>query len=68
MMFRNMCNLFRIWFGFRLLCFVVTLILVIITFYQLLITLFTPCFGNAIILLIEYLALVCLCFYTIFGF
>jgi len=67
-MFKNLCNLFRIWFGWRLFCFVLTLILVIVTFYQMLLTLFIPCFGNVLILIFEYIALICICFWTIFGF
>ena len=30
-------------------------------------TLFAPCFGNVFILLLEYLALICLGFWLIFG-
>ena len=43
------------------------IILMIITFYQMLITLFAPCFGNVFILLLEYIALICLSFWLIFG-
>jgi len=66
-MFNNFFNFFRLCVGFKLFIFLCVFVLTIITFYQLIITLFTPCFGNAFILLIEYVSLVTLSFWLIFG-
>jgi len=67
-MFNNFFNFFRLCAGWKLLIFLSVLILMIITFYQMLITLFAPCFGNVFILLLEYCTLICLGFWAIFGF
>ncbi|MEE1371708.1 MAG: hypothetical protein U0K48_06135 [Bacilli bacterium] len=66
-MFNNFFNFFRLCAGFKLFLFIMVSMLMIITFYQLLITLFAPCFGNVFILLLEYIALICLSFWLIFG-
>ena len=66
-MFNNFYNFFRLCVGWKLFFLLLTLILMIITFYQMLITLFVPCFGNVFILLLEYIALICLTFWVIFG-
>lgn len=42
------------------------IILPIITFYQLIISLFIPCFYNIMILLVEYLIFIFLLFWTLF--
>lgn len=67
-MFNNFFNFFRLCAGFKLAIFMSVLILMVITFYQMLITLFAPCFGNVFILMLEYLTLICLGFWVIFGF
>jgi len=67
-MFNNFFNFFRLCVGFKLVIFISVLILMVITFYQMLIALFSPCFGSVFILLFEYLALICLGFWLIFGF
>lgn len=67
-MFNNFFNFFRLCVGFKLIVFLLTLMLMIITFYQMLITLFVPCFGNVFVLLLEYLGLICIGFWLIFGF
>ena len=66
-MFNNFFNFFRLCAGFKLFLFLMVLMLMIITFYQMLITLFAPCFGNVFILLLEYISLICLGFWLIFG-
>jgi hypothetical protein len=45
-MFNNFFNFFRLCAGFKLFLFLMVLMLMIITFYQMLITLFAPCFGE----------------------
>ena len=67
-MFNNFFNWFRLCVGFKLFLLLIVLMLMVITFYQLLITLFAPCFGNVFILLLEYLGVICLGFWVIFGF
>lgn len=67
-MFRNFLGFFAVCLGWRLFCFILALVLIIITFYQLLITLFLPCFGNVLILIFEYCALITVSFWTIFGY
>ena len=67
-MFNKFFNIFRFCIGFRLLCLCACLVLVIVTFYQLILTLFIPCFANVAISLIEFCTLICLIFYTIFGY
>jgi hypothetical protein len=66
-MFNNFFNFFRLCVGIRLFLFISVLILMVITFYQMLIALFTPCFGSIFILLIEYMLLICFGFWLVFG-
>jgi len=65
-MFNKLINLCRFWVGLRLIGLIVSLILVIITLYQMILTLFLPCFGNVLILLIEFVSLICISFWVIF--
>ncbi len=67
-MFRKIIAFLGLCLGWRLFCFVISLVLIIIIFYQLLLTLFIPCFSNVIILLILYCSLICIAFWTIFGY
>lgn len=66
-MFNNFFNFFRLCVGLKLFLLITVLILMVITFYQMLIALFSPCFGSVFILLIQYMALICLGFWLIFG-
>ena len=66
-MFNNFINLLRFWAGLKLLCLLLCMALIVIIFYQLLITLFVPCFINVVVLLFEFIGLICLGFFTIFG-
>ena len=66
-MFNKFFNFFRLCAGWKLFFLIMVIILMIITFYQMLITLFAPCFGNVFILLLEYATLICLGFWLIFG-
>ena len=53
--------------GFKIYIAVFTLVILpIITLYQLIISLFVPCFYNVLILLIQYLILVVLAFWILF--
>ena len=66
-MFNNFFNWFRLCTRWRLFFLILFLILMVITLYQMLITLFAPCFGNVFILLLEYCTLICLGFWVIFD-
>lgn len=65
-MFNKLLNLCRFWAGLRLVGLITCLILVVITLYQMIITLFVPCFANVLILLIEFISLLCISFWLIF--
>ena len=65
-MFNKLLNLCRFWAGLRLVGLITCLILVVITLYQMIITLFVPCFANVLILLIEFISLLCISFWIIF--
>ena len=67
-MFNRFLKFLTFFAGLRLLCFIGSLILIIIILYQMLITLFIPCFSNVLILLIEYLVLLSLIWYVVFCF
>ncbi len=66
-MFNNFFRFARGCLGIKLLVFISHICLIIITLYQLLLALFSPCFGSVFILLFEYLALVALSFWLFFG-
>ena len=65
-MFNKLLNLCRFWAGLRLVGLITCLILVVITLYQMIITLFVPCFANVLILLIEFISLLCISFWINF--
>lgn len=65
-MFNKLLNLCRFWVGLRLVGLIACLILIIITLYQMILTLFVPCFANVLILLIEFVTLLCISFWIIF--
>ena len=65
-MFNKLLNLCRFWAGLRLVGLITCLILVVITLYQMIITVFVPCFANVLILLIEFISLLCISFWLIF--
>lgn len=67
-MFNNFFNIFRLCLGWRLFCFVSCFALTIILIYQFIIALFVPCFLYTLLLFFEFMLLICLIFYTIFGF
>lgn len=67
-MFNRFTGLLRAYIGLRLLALIGCIILSIIITYQLIITLFIPCFYNVILALILYLIFLTLLCWTIFGY
>lgn len=67
-MFNRFTYLLRAYVGLRLLSLICCVILSIVITYQLIITLFIPCFYNVIIALILYLIFLSLLCWTIFGY
>ncbi|MDO5568633.1 MAG: hypothetical protein Q4G04_00770 [bacterium] len=67
-MFLNIINFLKLCVGWRLFCFVISLVLTIVVLYQAILTVFFTIKLNAFILLIEYVALLCSTGYTIFGY
>lgn len=65
-MMNNFLNCFRLFIGLKFITFLLTILISIFLFYQIIITMFLPCFINVFIILIEYLLLICLFFYTVF--
>ena len=65
-MLNNFFNCFRWFVGFKLLCLLFVLALIVIIFYQFIIALLLPCFINVLVLLIEFAAFICLLFYLVF--
>lgn len=67
-MFNRFLGLLRIYIGFRLLSLIGCVVISIVLTYQLILTLFIPCFYNVIIALILYLIFLSLLCWTIFGY
>ncbi len=66
-MLNNFGRFLRGFIGLKLwLAIFCIIILPIITVYQLIISLFIPCFYNILILLIQYIVLICLWFFILF--
>lgn len=67
MMRNNLNRFFRNCIGFKFyVAIICVIILPIVTIYQLILTLFIPCFYNVLILLVQYLLLLSLWFWTLF--
>lgn len=65
-MFNNFFNCFRCFVGLKLITLLLTIALTIIITYHFIISLIIPCFLNVLVLFLEFLAFICLLFYTIF--
>jgi hypothetical protein len=66
-MINNLYRLISCCVGLKLLAVLVVLILPIIILYQLILTLFIPCFYNVLIVLVQFCILISLLFWCIFG-
>jgi len=64
----NIFNFLKACAGFRLFCFLISIILSIIVLYQAILLCFFTVKLNAFILLLEYICLMCSWSYSIFGF
>jgi len=65
-MLNKFFNCFRWFVGLKLIFLLMVLALVIVIFYQFIITLILPCFINVLVLLIEFSMFICLLFYIVF--
>ena len=65
-MLNRFFNCFRWFVGFKLICLLLVLALMVVIFYQFIIALILPCFINVLVLLCEFAMFISLLFYLIF--